>query len=110
MASADKLMHWQLHLSEFELDVVHCVGIKHQETDKLSRPKRRGIDREPNDEDTSLQCITPLQPPKKEASVCCTHDSDENDNKECAGLSAWYAIATWTNGNTMKKRSPCKTL
>lgn len=47
MENTGVLARWQLGLPEFEFDIVHCMGIKQQEDDALSRPKTAGSDQMP---------------------------------------------------------------
>lgn len=58
-----KLVRWRLRLSEFQFNVSHHAGTKHQAPDALLWLKTTGTDQMSIDDDTPVLCITPSNPP-----------------------------------------------
>lgn len=52
-----KMERWGLRLSEFELHIVHCAGIKHQVADTLSRLKENDEGKTPLDDEAPILTI-----------------------------------------------------
>lgn len=58
--SSEKLAHWRLRLSYFELYIVHTAGIKHQAAATLPRLKTVCKDETPIEVDITVLFITTL--------------------------------------------------
>lgn len=56
----EKPVRWRLHLSEFEFDIIHRAGIKHQAVDALSQLKTKGVDTMPLQNEVPVLTISLL--------------------------------------------------
>lgn len=79
-------MRWRPGLSEFEFAVVHLVGTKHQVVDAVERLKTTSEDETPNEDDIFILCITPSNPPKKEARCMYMEEDVKERDKRGVGL------------------------
>lgn len=52
-----KLTRWWLRMSEFESDIIHCAGIKHQAADALLRLKTNGEDKSSVDDEVQVLTV-----------------------------------------------------
>lgn len=57
-----KLVRWHLRLSEFDFEVVHWGGVKHEAAEALSRLEKTGMEKSPLEDDIPVLTITEVQP------------------------------------------------
>ena len=72
--ASGRLARWRLRLAEYEYDVVHRPGIKHQAPDALSRLPTKGTDQSPLDDD--IPCFIADSASRKEDSYEEEYEGD----------------------------------
>lgn len=97
MYSKRELVRWQLQLSKFDFDVVHCTCIRYQSADAFWRLKTTRTEQTPiEDQIPVLRNTGPLLL-KKGETVMYIQDYDVLNDKEGIGIPEVYDIATSTD-------------
>jgi len=77
--ASGKLQRWRLRLLEFEFDVVHRPGIKHQAADALSRLNTQGEDEEPLEDEVPTLLIATEAVEADEHEVCVIFPAEDDE-------------------------------
>lgn len=67
--STGKLGRWKLPVSNSELGVIHCTGIKYQAADAILQVKTPGTDYGQIEDNIPVLCITPSKYSEKKRPV-----------------------------------------
>lgn len=111
----DKLERWHLRISEFDFDVIHRAGIKHQAADTRSRLRTNWEDNTPLEGDLLRSAIKAIQKLVK-SHICVGHTNkdytvpfDGNGTRGVLETANWKRNFSRTStGHFLQDHNTCK--